>query len=101
MAADKIAVQLNLLERDIKGIQGELRGVRTDIQQLYRQVQELDAMWEGDANAAFVNQFNTDHRLMNELCDFIEEFVARLEFAATSYIKCENEVGDIVSAIQI
>lgn len=101
MAVDMISVQTEALQRDKNTIAEDLSAIRQNVKGMYEQAEQLNSMWEGQANAAFAAQFQSDYLRAGELCDAIAEFIGQLEYAVSGYNTCESQVADIVSAIKI
>ena len=58
---------------------------------LYQAGQELDGMWDGDANAAFKAQLGQDQPRFEALSNVIRQYVETLRSNADSYDKAEAE----------
>lgn len=101
MATTKIEINTSALNRDVSALTSVLRQVRSEIEGMYEAVRVLDRMWEGPANEAFVQQFNTDYQNMQELCKAIQGLIDCMRNAGASYTGGENQVADIISAIRI
>lgn len=101
MAIGEIAIDVSALNRDVSALTSALRQVRSEIEGMYEAVRVLDRMWEGPANAAFVEQFNIDYKNMQELCAAIQSLIRCMQNAGASYTTGENQVANIISAIKI
>jgi uncharacterized protein YukE len=64
-------------------------------------INELDTMWDGQANDAFKAQFQKDEQLCETYCKALDDFIACLEYAAKEYENCENMVKQAVDAVRI
>lgn len=99
--ADRIEIDTSLLAQDRDRIQEEVQSLKICIAQVQEQVEQLSDMWEGPAKEAFLNQFWSD-------CDFIQNFFTEMdtyteamEYAQKEYEKCDNDVAQIIGAIEI
>lgn len=101
MAIKEIAVNTSTLTNDIDALQTVLVSARTQLDDMFNQVAELDTMWDGPANEEFNRQFGNDYENAKNLCETIESIIGCMKFARDQYITCENEVNGIVSAITI
>ena len=101
MAMNEIAVNTSTLSGDINELRTALSNVRKQLKEMFQQVTELDAMWDGPANEEFNRQFRNDYENARKLCTTIDSLLANMEFAKSQYNACENEVNGIISAIRI
>lgn len=99
--AQEITVNTGTLSTDIAELRSILATTRKQLQEMFNQVAELDAMWDGPSNIEFVNQFNNDYNNSKELCDTVDSIIKCMEYARDQYNICENEVNGIVSSISI
>lgn len=99
--ADYIEVNIQTLEQDVKSMQESLKRVQNDMMGMFNAVKELDSMWDGPANEAFVRQFTIDNDVFNSLCDSVNGIIDSMENAKDSYRKCEANVSDEINRIKI
>lgn len=97
----EITVDTAALAGDIEELQNVLAKVRSQLNQMFEQVSELDAMWDGPANAEFNRQFANDYENSKELCNTVESIIQCMQYAKEQYNICENEVNGIVASINI
>lgn len=97
----EITINTSALSGDINELRGALASAKSQLEEMFGHVRELDAMWDGPANEAFNRQFVNDYENAKQLCQTVEEMLNCMEFAKNQYDLCENEVGGIVSAIAI
>lgn len=101
MAIKEIAVNTSTLTNDIYALQNALASARAQLDGMFNQVAELDAMWDGPANQEFNQQFGNDYENAKNLCKTVDSIIECMGFARDQYNTCENEVNGIVSAITI
>lgn len=101
MANQEITVNTDTLASDITELTNRLTMARRMLADMFAQIQELDAMWDGPANNEFNRQFANDHENAKGLCQTVESLIACMEYAKEQYNSCENQVNGIVSAIHI
>lgn len=101
MANQEITINTDTLASDIAELNSALETARRTLSDMFTQIQELDAMWEGPANDEFNKQFANDHENAKGLCATVESLIACMEYAREQYNSCENQVNGIVSAIRI
>lgn len=101
MKGQEIAVNTSTLASDIADLQDALVNARKQLQDMFEQVEELDAMWDGPANEEFRKQFVNDHENAQELCVTVESIIQCMQYAREQYDLCENDVNGIIAAINI
>lgn len=99
--ADYIEVNITTLEQDIKDLKEAVKLVRGDMQSMFETISELDAMWDGPANAVFNLQFGRDRQTLASLCGAVDDIIESMEEAAGSYRKCEEAVREEIGRIKI
>ena len=67
------------------------------VQQLWSLMEELDAMWDGDANEAFNALVTEDKPKFERLAQMMETYKTPIDTAASKYDSGEAEVKNIVS----
>lgn len=67
------------------------------VQQLWSLMEELDAMWDGDANEAFNALVTEDKPKFERLAQMMETYKTAIDTAASKYDSGEAEVKNIVS----
>ena len=67
------------------------------VQQLWSLMEELDAMWDGDANEAFNALVTEDKPKFERLRQMLETYKTAIDTAASKYDSGEAEVKNIVS----
>lgn len=101
MSINRIEINTNALQRDTAEIEDYLNKIQTDKNELVSSMQELNGMWEGSAHDAFINQFNIDMQRIDELTKDIEAYLSTLRNAVGVYNRCEDEIENMVRAINI
>ncbi len=96
-----ITVNTAALVGDIDKLRGALSSARSQLEEMFGQVTELDAMWDGPANLEFNRQFGNDYENAKKLCAAAESLLACMEYARDQYNQCENEVSSVVAAIAL
>lgn len=67
------------------------------VQQLWSLMEELDAMWDGDANEVFNALVTEDKPKFERLAQMMETYKTAIDTAASKYDSGEAEVKNIVS----
>ncbi len=101
MAFREIGINTSTLASDIDGLRSVLAETKTQLEEMFSQVVELDTMWDGPANAEFVRQFGNDYENAKSMCSTVASLIGSMEYARDQYNICENEVHGIVSAISV
>jgi len=99
--ADRIEIETSLLAQDKDTIQGEIQSLKTHMTQMREQMEQLSGMWEGPAKEAFMNQFWSDFDYIQSFLTEMDTYTEAMEYAQREYEKCENDVAQIIGAIQI
>lgn len=68
------------------------------VNQLWSLTEELNGMWEGDANISFNEMVDADRPRFDRLAGMMETYRQAIENAAAQYEDGEAEVKGIVSA---
>lgn len=89
----------------MKNEAAQLREIKNDLaesfKKLYTDLDAMDSMWEGPAKDAFTASVQEDKLMCDKFYAEIEEFIVQMEDAAGAYEKCENEVYDFLSKINV
>lgn len=101
MEIKEITVDTSSLAGDVGELQTALSAVETQLKNMFEQVTELDAMWDGPANDEFNRQFANDYENSKKLCETVRSIIDSMQYAREQYDICENEVNAIISAIAI
>ena len=101
MAGVLVEVDTAQMERDIESVKERLQAVRSALETVYAQMEELDAMWDGPANDAFRKQFASDREEFAAMCKEMDSLVESLTYAKWEYEKCESRVNAAVAAIRV
>lgn len=99
--ADIIEINIGTLAADIGEMQAEVQKLRDEMEKTFESVAELDAMWNGPANEAFNQAFQSDHEAMNGMCSTIDSLITYMENARDEYRRCEDAVSAEIDAIRI
>ncbi|MFT3952521.1 MAG: WXG100 family type VII secretion target [Oscillospiraceae bacterium] len=92
-------VDTDRLLSDIGKLDEALVRLRQASAQTSDAVTELDAVWEGTANDAFVAQYQKGHVELEQYFQELEHFCGSLKTAKQKYTKCERAVITIANNI--
>ncbi|MCC8151645.1 MAG: WXG100 family type VII secretion target [Lachnospiraceae bacterium] len=101
MAITYIEVDTAKLNSDISELKSNTAQAKSRLQALKAELDELNTMWKGTANAAFQQAANQDYNLMQTMLTTMEELAACMENAKKEYNSCEQSVGSMVNSIRI
>lgn len=101
MNIEKIKVDTNQLQRDRKSLKTDLHQIKSEISNIYQDVQELDVMWDGSANDEFRKQFRNDYNIIQDILADMDKYIGKIDFAIGKYENCEKTIGDIINKIRI
>lgn len=96
-----ITVNTSTLASDITALREAVSMARAGLEEVFSQMAELDAMWEGPASQEFHRQFGNDYKDAGNLWDKVETMLACIEYAKERYNQCENETRDVIAAITL
>lgn len=99
MAVKEIEIETNTLDKDIRELTGALESARKFIQTMTEDMAELDSMWDGPANEAFMAQFGQDVQYAQELCNMVQKLAECMEYAKKQYDICDGEVSSLIASI--
>lgn len=99
--AGYIEINTDILNSDISVIEGHLNTIHEKLKGMYAQVEELNTMWKGQANAAFNSQFIQDYEYMESLLSNLDKYKNSMLEAKNKYVKCENSVHSMVNSLRI
>lgn len=101
MTIRQIEIDTAALDRDASAMQAKLDRVGREVEGMFESVRELDRMWDGPANEAFVQTFQQDYETMKALCRGLRTLAGCMAGASRTYFNKENEVGGVVATIRI
>ncbi len=99
--AEKIEVSTRQIDSDVSSMKEYIGNVRTQMKQMFNEIEALNNMWEGPANDAFNEQFAKDYETLTTICNSIDDYIGCMTFASTEYVKCESAVGDAIAKITV
>ena len=80
---------------DLERVMSELRGLNRDldgmINRMISEQRRVDAMWDGEANTAFNNNFNQDIRQFHNFRHVVDQYVTALEEIKRNYEVAEQQ----------
>lgn len=97
----EIVVDTNALQSDISHMQSILSKAKESSESMFRSIDVLSGMWEGDSHETFLRQMEEDCRKMQELWEAVERLIECMQYADKEYTSCENAVHSIIKTIQI
>ena len=97
----EITVDMAILQNDINDMLSALCKVEERSENMFREMEILGSMWEGDDHEAFLAQVQEDRCKMQELHKVIGRLIECMQYADKEYISCENTVHSIIKTIQI
>lgn len=95
----EIEVETNILQSDINELEEEIQAVRTLLETITSDMTQLDAMWDGPANEAFMMQYRADAEYTEEICKVLGKLKECMEYAKKQYDSCEAEISSMISSI--
>lgn len=95
----EIATDTDKMAGDIEKLRNALGVAKKQLEKMFNEEKALDATWEGPTHSEFVEQITADRTMCEESFKTIEKTIDSMEKAKIEYIKCDEEVGDIISSI--
>lgn len=96
-----IEVDTAALKQDSETLRQQTEAAEKSLKNLAEDLTRLNAVWKGAANAAFQKQVAEDAEFISEVLKEAVELIGCMEYAANEYVKCENDVADMVDAVRI
>lgn len=101
MAITYVEVDTNQLSKDALELQADVNAASRSLEELKSELEQLNTMWKGKANAAFKIQVNKDYALMKQMLNNMTQLSDCMLNAKREYEKCENAVRSTVNSIRI
>lgn len=101
MAISYVEVDTEQLKRDTQELKERTNYAGAVLEDMVKDIEELNTMWSGEANQAFCNQFQNDVTMMEMVLEKMQMLAKCMEFAAAEYVKCETDVKVLVDSIRI
>lgn len=101
MADNYLRVNTQRLSGDAGNMTDILRQTETAVNEMYREVLDLNGMWQGNANTAFANEFSNNYNEIKSYLSKLYKFFNRISQESRSYQSCEQTVTGMVDNIRI
>ncbi|MBE6758572.1 MAG: hypothetical protein E7554_00590 [Ruminococcaceae bacterium] len=99
--ANIIEVETGTLASDVVSLRELIEEVWEKKRKLITCMFNIDVMWDGPANDEYIAQYKRDDDAFDELLKSLIRAVDCMDYARSGYDKCEEEVSDIIAAINI
>lgn len=96
-----IEISTGQLNSDIRRMQDQLDALRNAKERVYRQLEQLNTMWDGNANSVFMAQTRVDEQVMQEMLENLNDLISCMEFASQEYDRCTEEVDSKIASIRL
>ncbi|MBD5450245.1 MAG: WXG100 family type VII secretion target [Lachnospiraceae bacterium] len=97
----EITVDTVTLRNDINDVQSALAKVKMHSESMFREIDILGDMWEGETHDAFFVRMQENRQKMQELQKVIERLMECMQYADHEYLSCEDAVHSIINTIRI
>ncbi|MBD5504484.1 MAG: hypothetical protein HDR09_12340 [Lachnospiraceae bacterium] len=97
----EITVDTAILQNDINDMVSALCKVKERSEDMFREMEILENMWEGDDHEVFLAQIQEDRCKMQELQNVIGRLIECMQYADKEYLSCEEAVHAIINTIRI
>lgn len=101
MTVNEIEINTSTLTGTIENLENATSKLEEQIKKMFQTIEELDQMWDGEANNAFNEQFSQDHKMCQQMCREIREMIDSFQHAREEYDKCESRVDELVRQLRV
>lgn len=98
---DELEINTDFLAGDIRAMEEQLNQTNRLLHEIYAEVEEMNAMWEGPANQAFCRAFHKDQDRFSQITKGMQEYLQQLQAAGRAYEACEHAASKTVASIRI
>ncbi|MCR4891177.1 MAG: hypothetical protein K5989_03195 [Lachnospiraceae bacterium] len=98
---EEIANNLTTFKGHIEEFEKGYRSLVNDFDALVQNMHQLNSMWVGDSHDALMQRFEEDRVTVQGMADYIRDILNDLKYADSEYVKCENEVANIIDSIRV
>lgn len=99
--AERLEIDTRALHLDTQEIENSAAALNNNIADMFDEVTEMNAMWKGQSNQAYNEQFRIDYQTVQEILSDLKKYINELYEAEKDYNRCEEQVGEIVHSIRI
>lgn len=96
-----IEISTSWLDNDITRMQERLDNLVAAKSQVYRCLENLNAMWEGATKQIFINQTRIDEMVLRGLINNLNNLIECMQYAKSEYEKCTDEVNSKIAGIRL
>ena len=96
---NEIRVEEDRLGRGVGEFESYIQRFSSCWRAMESSIEELNTTWKGPAHTAFVESFQKDRELMDEVWNILADMQAAMEYAGSSYRQCDSEVNAVVAAV--
>lgn len=101
MTVNEIEINTSTLAGTVENLENTTSKLEEQVKKMFQTIQELDQMWDGEANKAFNEQFQQDHTACEEMCQELRQMINSFKHAREEYDKCENRVDELVRQLRV
>lgn len=96
-----LEIDTTQLNSDIGELNRNISNAKASLRALQEEMDEMNTMWQGEANRVFSAQVAKDCNFMNTLLNKMDKLSDCMTHADREYIKCERAVKSAVANIRI
>ncbi len=101
MQNNEVGINTNTFEHDLDEFENRYNTIQDRLHMIISDMNDLNKMWTGAANAEYVKQFEHDQNYLEEIFGFLANYLDACEHAKKEYVRNENEIHDVINAIKI
>ena len=99
--ADILEIDVSALSSDADTLTQLLSQGTSECEALRESIDALKATWSGPAHDVFYEQVNNDLMLLEQVLSALQTYKEHMSYAVKEYTQCEQDVREMVAAIQI
>lgn len=101
MAITYVEIDTSLLETDVQELNASITKAQKSLEGLKTELEELYGMWSGQASRAFMVQAGKDYIFMKGILNDLKKMTECMTHASKEYVRCENQVSELVNDIRM
>lgn len=97
----RIEIDTQYLSNDIKTMEEQKADLQKSKQLVFACMDEVNAMWEGQAHDQFLVQVMLDSQRLDALLSSINNLIECMQHAKAEYEKCSDAVSDKIASLRM
>lgn len=101
MRANHIKINISRLDSDSKQIEGLIKSMENELNNMESSVNRLNKMWEGKSKEMFTSCFHQEMETAREVMKVLRDIQKFERTAKKRYENCERKAIELVNSIRI